>query len=105
MDFKNCFGIIWSVSTLARSSVTISPRCVLKGFMSFPCSDVNEMAGDGGCRGHVRAHQVRAPALALAAFEVAIRGGGAALADFKLIRIHPQTHAAAGLPPLATCGL
>jgi hypothetical protein len=31
MRFRNCFGIIWSVSTLARSSVATTPVCFENG--------------------------------------------------------------------------
>src|ERR1700730_1024897 len=42
--------------------------------------DVGESARDGGGRGHGRAHQMRARALALASFEVAVGSRGHALA-------------------------
>ena len=41
-----------------------------------------------------------AAALALAALEVAVRGGGAALPRFQLVRVHAQAHGAAGEAPL-----
>ena len=47
---------------------------------------------------------MRAPALALAAFEVAVRRRRAALARRELIWIHSKTHRAAGLPPLRAGG-
>ena len=58
------------------------------------------MAGNGGRRGHLRRDQVRASAASLAAFEVAVAGGGAALAGRKNVRIHAQAHGAAGLAPV-----
>ena len=36
---------------------------------------------------------------ALTALEVAVRGGGAALARLQLVRVHGQAHGAARLPP------
>src|SRR5688500_12260997 len=57
------------------------------------------MAFDGGGRGHRRAHQVRAPARALAALEVAVRGGGAALALLEAVGVHAEAHRAARLAP------
>ena len=47
---------------------------------SAPIADVDEVALDRGRCGHLRAHEVGAPALALAALEVAVRRRGAALA-------------------------
>src|SRR3989338_604315 len=36
MDLRNCFGMIWSVSTLARSRVATIPLCDLKDFIDYP---------------------------------------------------------------------
>ena len=58
------------------------------------------MAGDGGGGGHLRADEVGASAAALAAFEVAVAGGGAALAGREDVGVHAQAHGAAGLAPL-----
>src|SRR5581483_6916084 len=58
---------------------------------------VDEVAGDGGGGGHLRRDQVRAPAVALPALEVAVRGGGAALAGLELVGVHAEAHGAAGL--------
>src|SRR6266705_7027036 len=65
-----------------------------------PLPNINEMPGDRGCRRHRGRHQVRAALVALAAFEVAVRGRGAALARRELVGIHRETHGAAGLAPL-----
>src|SRR5215472_16731639 len=65
---------------------------------------VGEMAGDGGGGGHGGAHQVGAPAAALAAFEIAVGGGRAALAGRHLVRVHRQAHGTAGLAPLEAGG-
>src|SRR6185503_8066185 len=50
--------------------------------------------------GHGRAHQMRARAAALAALEIAVRGGGAALAVADLVGVHREAHRAARLAPL-----
>src|SRR5581483_238631 len=58
------------------------------------------MTFDRGSRGHRRADEVRAPARALTALEVAVRRGRAALARLEPVRIHRETHRATGLAPL-----
>jgi len=75
---------------------------VLLHCVHVPLADVHEMAGDGGSRGHERAGQVRASALALAAFEVAVGGAGATLAGAQDIVVHPDAHTAPGVPPFET---
>src|SRR3990170_3852389 len=92
--------MIWSVSTLTRGRGATTPVSFLNGSMSLPLPDVHEVAGDGGGGGHLRAHQVRAPALPLPALEVAVGAGSAALPRLPDVRGHPQAHRAAGLPPL-----
>src|SRR5579883_7835 len=67
---------------------------------ALPVADVHEMAGDRRRRGHGRADQVRASALALAALEVAVAGAGAALAGRQAILVHGQAHRAPRLAPL-----
>ena len=62
------------------------------------------MALDRGRRRHLRADQMRAPALALAALEVAVRGRRAALARAQDVRVHPQAHRAAGAAPVEAGG-
>src|SRR5690242_1288970 len=57
-------------------------------------------AAGGGSRGHRRRHEVRAGALALASLEVAVRGGGHALALARGLAVHAHAHRAAGLAPL-----
>src|SRR3712207_8224999 len=81
------------------SPIPRSPR-VPRGSSSLPVADVDEVAGDGGGGGHLRADEVGAAALALAALEVAVGGGGAALARLEDVRVHAEAHRAAGLPPL-----
>src|SRR5271170_1822787 len=66
----------------------------------FPLADVGEVAGDGcGCS-HLRADEVRASSASLAAFEIAVAGGGAALAGLENVGVHAEAHGAAGLAPL-----
>src|SRR3990172_1553840 len=96
----NCAGMIWSVSTLTRGSGATIPVSFLNGSMSLPLPYVHEVAGDGRRRRHLRAHEVGAPALPLPPLEVAVGAGGAALARLQDVRVHPQAHRAAGLPPL-----
>src|SRR3954471_18653161 len=100
IDLRCSFGMIWSVSTLARSSGATNPFKTVNLSMSAPGPDVDEVAGDRGGRRHRGAHQVRAPADALAAFEIAVRRGRAALARVEPVRVHAQAHRAAGLAPL-----
>mmetsp|Transcript_6636 Transcript_6636/g.18888 ORF Transcript_6636/g.18888 Transcript_6636/m.18888 type:complete len:388 (+) Transcript_6636:1400-2563(+) len=58
---------------------------------------VGEGARHGGSGGHGRGHEVRAAAVALAALEVAVRGGRAALLGLEPVRVHGEAHGAAGL--------
>src|SRR5260370_29692031 len=60
------------------------------------------MPGDGGGSGHGGADEVGASAVALAALEVAVAGGGAAFALGKLIAIHSDAHATSGFAPFET---
>ena len=50
------------------------------------------------------ADEVGAATAALAAFEVAVAGGGAALAGGEDVGVHAEAHAAAGFAPLEACG-
>src|SRR6516164_7160387 len=45
--FKNCFGTIWSVSTLTRSMGATRPVCLEKGFISHPRLDPNSLRSRG----------------------------------------------------------
>src|SRR6266571_4092730 len=92
--------MIWSVSTLARSSGATRPlRTVNFSIALAPAADVDEVSGDGGCGRHRGADQVRAPAFALPAFEVAVRSRGAALAAAEAVGVHAEAHRAARLAP------
>ena len=55
----------------------------------------------GGCS-HSGADQVRAPAVALPAFEVAVGSGGAALARSEAVGVHGEAHRAARFAPFET---
>src|SRR5687767_15490983 len=65
----------------------------------FPVADVREVTLDCGRGCHRRAHQVRAPAASLPAFEVAIARRGAALAFAEDVVVHAEAHRAARLAP------
>ena len=67
------------------------------GYIEF--ADVYEMACDGCCGRHDRADEVGAAVAALAAFEIAIEGAGAALVWRQHIRVHADTPASAGIAP------
>ena len=97
--------MIASVSTFSRSIGATRPLCTRNGSMSRSFSvrqpaHVDEVAFDRRGRRHRRADQVGAAAGALAAFEVAVAGRGAALAGLEPVGVHRQAHRAAGLAPL-----
>src|SRR5690348_9169094 len=104
MRFRNCLGMIWSVSMLARYSGATKPLCLRNGCINSslesPVAHVDEVSGNGGGSGHHGTDQMSAPAASLAPFKVPVAGGGAALARLKNVRIHAQAHGAAGLAPL-----
>src|SRR5689334_15391498 len=105
MRFKNCFGMIWSVSTFARSSGATSPVCFVNGCMfllELPLAHVGKVALDRRRRRHHRTHEMRAAAASLAAFEVAITRRGTTLSRLKDVGIHSQTHRTARFAPLKT---
>src|SRR5438132_6956004 len=78
IEARYCFGMIWSVSTLARSSGATMPlRTVNFSIPSAPATNVDEVARNRRGGGHGRTHEVRTPAGALPALEVAVRGGRA----------------------------
>src|SRR5690606_41020262 len=109
--------MIWSVSTLDRRSGTPIPLCTVKGSIGFSpgvekvkgglsvqIGGRGQPAAHRGGRGDQRGDQVRAAALALPALEVAVGGGGAALAGRELVGIHAEAHRAARLPPFGAGG-
>src|SRR5437879_10423645 len=92
--------MIWSVSTLARSSGATRPvKTVNRSIESSPLANVDEMAGDRRRCGHLRAHEMGPAAGALAALEIAVRGRSTALARIEPVRVHAQAHGTAGFPP------
>src|SRR5689334_11006310 len=95
--------MIWSVSTLARSMGATRPLCTVNLSIgvspSSPLAHVDEVPGDRRRCGHLRAHQVRAPARALPALEVPVRGRGGALAGLEPVGVHGEAHRATGLAP------
>src|SRR5438270_2023828 len=102
MLFKNCLGMIWSVSTLARSSGAIRPLIRRRGSKELERSHVHEVSGKSCGRRHRRAEEMRAATGALTAFEVAVARRGAAFARRQDVGIHAQAHRAAGIAPLKT---
>src|SRR5262249_55527721 len=96
--------MIWSVSTSARSSTATRPSITSIASISAPVPDVDEVAFDRRRRRHLRADQVRSPTGTLAALEVAVGGGGAALSRLENVRIHPEAGRAARLAPLEAGG-
>src|SRR6516225_8761719 len=122
--FKNCFGTIWSVSTLTLSSGITMPECVVNGCMQSQSlavksnadsraalfhprdvefAHVHEMSGDCGCRGHHRTNQMRPAVTTLAAFKIAVRSARATFMRRQHIGIHSNAHAAARVAPLESC--
>src|SRR5271166_829606 len=70
-----------------------------------PAANINKPSGHG-CRGSgCGTHEVSASFPALAAFEVAVAGGSAALLGREDVGIHPETHRAPRLTPLRACFL
>src|SRR5258706_11654290 len=94
--------MIWSVSTLARSSGATRPFSKVTLSISSPLANVEEWPGDRGRRGHPRAHKVGPAAGALPALEIAVRSRSAALARLEPVCVHAQAHGAARLAPLET---
>src|SRR5262245_44411272 len=97
--------MIRSVSTLGRSIGAATAESVVKastGSRSFLLerAHIGEVAGDRGGCGHRRAHEMRAHALALAPFEVAIRRGRDAFARPARVAVDANTHGAPRLAPL-----
>src|SRR5262249_53872350 len=91
--FGRSMGTAPAVS-LVKASMTISPPSPYplprrgRGMQS---TDVGELAGDGRGRGHGGAHEMRAGALTLAPLEIAVGGGGDALALAGRVAVHSHT--------------
>src|SRR5947209_3042315 len=92
----------WTASpSRRRSSARFSPfRCRLAtdkpGAASAEPPHIHEVPFHRRGGRHLGAHEVGTPARALTAFEVAVRGRGAALARGELVVVHAQAHGAAG---------
>src|SRR5690606_7278479 len=89
MDFRNCLGMIWSVSTLARSSGQTRPVCWVKAFIGISSgldqfANVDEATGHRSRSRHGRADEMGTPTGSLTAFEVAVGRRGAMLAAAQL---------------------
>src|ERR1700754_2263542 len=95
--------MIASVSTFSRSSGATRPVCTVNLSMTLclltQFANIDEMPFDCGRGSHRGAHEMRASARALTAFEVAVRRRRAALARFQTVRIHGEAHRAARLAP------
>src|SRR3990172_3832221 len=90
-----------SVSMFGRSIGAAAAVSFVNGCISaHQRADVGEPARDGGSRRHRRRDEVGARALALAPLEVAVGGGGHALALARRLAVHPDAHRAARLAPL-----
>src|SRR5258708_25197746 len=92
--------MIWSVSTLARSSGATRPFSTVNLSISSPLANVDEVPGDRGRRGLLRAQEVGPAAGALPALEIAIRSRSASLARLEPVCVHAQAHGAARFAPL-----
>jgi len=104
------------VSTISRGTFMYSfcryrPRLfaglLIGRFMkrgSVPYPNIDKVAGDRRRRRHRGGHEMGAALKTLAAFKVAVRGRGAALARRQPIGIHRQAHRAAGFAPLEPRG-
>src|SRR5579885_1349550 len=118
--FKNCFGTIWSVSTLTRSSGATFPLWVMNGFIPSSNKDPTLLLEAGTLlhRRHVHlphihkmprqrrrsrhhwTYQMRPAVLPLASLEIPVGGACAALVRREHIGIHPDAHAASRVAPL-----
>ena len=85
--------------TRRRAGFSQTPSSVGSSPVS-PPPDIDKPSGDRGGRRHRRRDQMGAALVALAALEIAVRGGGAAFAGPELVGIHGQTHRAARLAPI-----
>src|SRR3989338_9132163 len=99
--------MIWSVSTLARSSGATRPVCWVKAFIVSSLgldqfAHIDKAAGHRSGGGHCRAYQVSTTTGTLTAFKVAVGGGRAMLATAQFVRVHRQAHGAARLAPFKT---
>src|SRR6266446_5007578 len=97
MRLPTCSWFSPRVSTGIGDS-TLLDRCHVE------FADVHEMPGDGCGGSHYRADEMRAAVFALAAFEIAVAGAGAAFVRWQDVGIHPDAHAATCVAPFETGG-
>src|SRR5690606_36550594 len=105
MVFRNCLGMIMSVSILTSGMGAATAVSLLNFSISVPLvhvTHIGQATDHSRCGRHCRAHQMGAPTASLPPLEVAVRRGGAAIAFFQLVRIHGKAHRAAGLAPFKT---
>src|SRR3989304_1207902 len=106
MVFRNCLGTIMSVSTLMSGKGAATPA----HFLNFPVAGLTHFPHGGGRAGprgghrHLRTHEMGAPAAALAPLEIAVGGGGAALAGRQPVGVHGESHGTARLAPFEPGG-
>src|SRR5205085_1943318 len=93
--------MIWSVSTSRRGNAVAFPRWRTKGVTASPSAHIHEPAFDRGGGRHRGTHEVRAPAAALAALEIAVRRCRTALARAEYVGIHAEAPRAHASPPRA----
>src|SRR5216110_489354 len=87
---RNCFGMIWSVSTSRRGNAVAFPRWRTKGVTDSPSAHVHEMSLDSGGGRHRGTHEVRAATAALAPLEIAVGRGGATLPRAQHVGVHAE---------------
>ena len=66
---------------------------------------IDEPASNRGRCCHRGRHEMRAALISLATLEIAVGGGGAALAGLQLVGVHAEAHGATGLAPFEAGGL
>ena len=74
----------------------------MRKYLFLQITDVGKASVDRSGSSHSGADKVRAPAVALAAFEVAVGGGGAALTRSQAVGVHGEAHRAARFTPFET---
>src|SRR5258706_12205477 len=97
MRLPTCSWFSPRVSTGIGDS-TLLDRCHVE------FANVHEMPGNRRGSSHYRADEVRAAVFALAAFEIAVAGAGAAFVRRQNVGVHADAHAAASVAPLETGG-
>ena len=114
---QNCLGIIASVSTFTRSTGATIPFNFVNACINFSSVLLNSQllrlqssnhvhprsVFDRSCRCHCRRYEMRSASAALAAFEVPVGCGSAALSRLQYIRVHRKAHTAACFAPFETC--